>query len=176
MTDKAIRTYEGLFLFPQSAVSNMQAAVDHVNSILDRSEAEVLAFSKWEERRLAYDIKGNKRGVYFLTYFKVATDRLANIERDCNLSEQLLRAMVTQADHIPAEVIEASEGRAQIADEIKLRAERGEEESRPKVTATSREALKAEEASKAEAPAEDAVAEEAPASETETETTETSAE
>ena len=50
--------------------------------------------------------------------------------------------------------------REAIADEIKLRAERGEEESRPKVTATSREALKAEEASKAEAPAEDAVAEE----------------
>ena len=54
MTDTPTSIYEGLFLFPQSAVSNMQGAVDHVNSILDRAGAEVLAFSKWEERRLAY--------------------------------------------------------------------------------------------------------------------------
>ena len=121
MTDTPTSIYEGLFLFPQSAVSNMQGAVDHVNSILDRAGAEVLAFSKWEERRLAYDIKGNKRGVYFLTYFKVDHDKLSMIERDCNLSEQLLRSLVTRADHVPAEVIEGSEGRSQIADEIKLR-------------------------------------------------------
>lgn len=172
MTDKAIRTYEGLFLFPQSAVSNMQAAVDHVNSILDRSEAEVLAFSKWEERRLAYDIKGNKRGVYFLAYFKVATDRLANIERDCNLSEQLLRAMVTQADHIPAEVIEASEGRAQIADEIKLR-DAPQDTEAPKAviergdarTPAAEAPAAVAEAPAAEAPAAEAPAAEAPAAE-----------
>ena len=121
MTDTRTSTYEGLFLFPQSAAGDMQAAVDHVTSILDRADAEVVALSKWEERRLAYDIKGNKRGIYFLAYFKADHERLAGIERDCNLSEQLLRALVTKADHIPAEIIEGSEGRAQLADEIKLR-------------------------------------------------------
>ena len=132
MSDKSMRTYEGLFLFPQAAVGDMQAAVDHVSSILDRADAEVLALSKWEERRLAYDIKGNKRGIYFLAYFKASNDKLANIERDCNLSEQMLRALVTRADHIPQEAIEGSEGRAQLADEIKLR-ETSEETEAPKV-------------------------------------------
>lgn len=131
MSDKTKRTYEGLFLFPQSAVGDMQAAIDHVNSILERADAEVLALSKWDERRLAYDIKGNKRGVYFLTYFKVENDKLAGIERDCNLSEQLLRALVTRADHIPNELIEGAEGRDQLADEIKMR-EMPEEGDAPK--------------------------------------------
>ncbi|MCH2144827.1 MAG: 30S ribosomal protein S6 [Phycisphaerales bacterium] len=121
MTDTPTSTYEGLFLFPQAVISDMQAAVDHVNSLLDRAGAEVIAMSKWDERRLAYDIKGNKRGVYFLAYFKAAHDKLAGLERDCNLSEQLLRALVTRADHVPAELIESAEGRAQIADEIKMR-------------------------------------------------------
>ena len=49
MTDTPTSTYEGLFLFPQSAASDMQAAVDHVTSILDRADAEVIALSKWEE-------------------------------------------------------------------------------------------------------------------------------
>jgi small subunit ribosomal protein S6 len=115
-------TYEGLFLFPQSAVSDLQAAADHVQEILHRAGAEIISFKKWEERRLAYEIRGNKRGLYFLTYFKASSDKLVGIERDCSLSESLLRAMVTRADHITPEMMEAAEGRQQLADEIKLRA------------------------------------------------------
>jgi small subunit ribosomal protein S6 len=114
-------TYEGLFLFPQSAVSDLQAAADHVLEILHRAGAEIISFKKWEERRLAYEIRGNKRGLYFLTYFKANSDKLVGIERDCSLSETLLRAMVTRADHITPEMMEAAEGRQQLADEIKLR-------------------------------------------------------
>ena len=69
------------------------------------------------------EIKGNKRGVYFLAYFRVDPAKLTGLERDCNLSEQLLRSMVVRADHVPSETVEAAEGRAQLADEIKLRSE-----------------------------------------------------
>lgn len=113
--------YEGLFLFPQSAVSDLQSAADHVLEILDRGGAQVISFKKWDERRLAYEVRGNKRGLYFLVYFQADGSRLAHIERDCNLSEKLLRAMITRADHVSPEAMEAAEGRSQLADEIKLR-------------------------------------------------------
>ncbi len=117
-----IYTYEGMFLFPQSAVADLQAAADHVTEILNRAGAEIISFKKWDERRLAYEVKGNKRGLYFLVYFKAKGAKVANIERDCSLSEKLLRAMVTRADHLPEDVMQAAEGRQQLADEIKLRA------------------------------------------------------
>jgi small subunit ribosomal protein S6 len=117
-----IYSYEGLFLFPQSAVADLQAAADHVTEILNRAGAEIISFKKWDERRLAYEIKGNKRGLYFLVYFKAKGAKLASLERDCNLSEKLLRAMITRADHVLPEVMQAAEGRQQLADEIKLRA------------------------------------------------------
>lgn len=123
MAEDTKRIYEGLFLFPQSASGNLQGALDHVNDLLNRAEAEVVSLAKWDERRLAYEIKGNKRGVYFLSYFKAMPERLIGLERDCNLSEQLLRAMMTRADHIPSETIEASEGRERLSDEIKLKAQ-----------------------------------------------------
>ncbi|MAC20562.1 MAG: 30S ribosomal protein S6 [Phycisphaerae bacterium] len=172
MTEVRINMYEGMFLFPQTATADLAGAVAHIESILERAGAELVSICKWDERRLAYDIKGNKRGLYLLTYFKSERSRISGIERDCNLSEQLLRAMVVRADQIPTEEIEAANGREALADEIKLRAERGDEEERPKVTAVSRESLKAEEASqRAEeaaeadeaapaAPAEEAAAEE----------------
>lgn len=115
-------TYEGLFLFPQAAVADLQTASDHVLEILNRAEAEVLAFKKWDERRLAYEVQGNKRGLYFLVYFKTKGSKLAHIERDCNLSEKMLRALITRADHLLEDVMKAAEGRQQLSDEIKLRA------------------------------------------------------
>lgn len=114
--------YEGLFLFPQAAVADLQAAADHVLEILNRAHAQVISFKKWDERRLAYEVKGNKRGLYFLAYFTVKGSKLHQIERDCNLSEKLLRSMITRADHVTDEMVQAAEGRAQLADEIKLRA------------------------------------------------------
>lgn len=123
MSNERIRTYEGMFLFPQSATANLQAAVDHVKEILDRCGATIVSFRKWDDRRLAYEIDGNKRGVYFLAYFTAPTTTLAEIERRCNLSEEILRTMVTSAEHIPDEIIEANEGQADLAAEIKLRGE-----------------------------------------------------
>jgi len=122
MSDERTTTYEGFFLFPQAVAANLQGAIDHLEELLKRVDAEVVSLRKWDERRLAYEIKGNKRGVYFLVYFRADPARLTDLERGCNLSEQLLRSMVTRADHIPAEEIEAADGRAQLADEIRLRA------------------------------------------------------
>lgn len=123
MSERRYYNYEGLFLFPQAATSDLQAAADHVQSVLQRAETEIIAFRKWDDRRLAYEIAGNKRGVYFLVYFKAPADKLAGLERDCNLSEQMLRALITRADHLTLEQMQATEGREQLQDEIRLRAE-----------------------------------------------------
>ncbi|MFM1867401.1 MAG: hypothetical protein RL591_809 [Planctomycetota bacterium] len=121
MSETRINAYEGMFLFPQTVAADLQSAADHVLEILSKGGAEIVSLCKWDERRLAYDIKGNKRGVYFLTYFKCDAQKLASIERDARLSEKLLRSMITRADHLTADQMAAMEGRQQLADEIALR-------------------------------------------------------
>ena len=121
MAETRINAYEGMFLFPQTVSADLQSAADHVLETLSKGGAEVISLCKWDERRLAYDIKGNKRGVYFLTYFKCDAQKLTLIERDCRLSEKLLRSMITRADHVSAEQMLAREGRQQLADESALR-------------------------------------------------------
>lgn len=138
MTQDRISTYEGLFLFPQSAAADLQGAVDHLKGLLDRASAEIISFCKWDERKLAYEIKGNKRGVYFLTYFKAPASSLVTLEHHCNLSEQLLRFMITKADLIPQETIMAAEGQSQLSDEIRLRAEKSSESGAEGAVETSR--------------------------------------
>ena len=161
-------TYEGLFLFPASVATDLKAASDHVYELLARADAKVISFAKWDERRLAYDIKGNKRGIYFLTYFTAAADQIANIEKGCNLSERLLRGMVTRADHVTQEQIEEADGQASLADEIKLRDQGPETTATDAAPETAPEPTAKMETVVDEEPVAQAVVAEAPSENTET--------
>ena len=119
-----VYTYEGMFLIGQSQTGDLGAIIQHIDEIMQRGHATVIAMKKWDERRLAYEIKGQKRGLYILVYFKAPGDSLAHIERDCNLSEKILRAMVIRADHLTEDEMKAHEGRAELMAEAKLRAEK----------------------------------------------------
>ncbi|HMN96533.1 MAG TPA: 30S ribosomal protein S6 [Phycisphaerales bacterium] len=122
MTEIRINCYEALVLFPQSAASDLQGCADHIREIVDRAEGELLGLRKWDERRLAYDIAGNKRGIYFLAYFKARANAMSGIERDLNLSERVLRSLVVRAENMTEEQMRSADGREQLADEARLRA------------------------------------------------------
>lgn len=119
--DHTIYPYEAMFVFPQAQTANLGAAVDHVMEILNRAEAEVIAFTKWGERNLATPIANNKRGLFLLAFFHVRGAKLAGIERDANLSEMIVRFLITRADHLTEDEMRAWDGRDQLTAEIRLR-------------------------------------------------------
>lgn len=121
MSENKNHSYELLVLFPQSASADLQACADYIREILDRAAVELLALRKWDERRLAYDIRGNKRGLYFLAYFSGPGSSLVKIERDFNLSERVLRTLVLRVEDKSEDELRATDGREQLADEIRLR-------------------------------------------------------
>ncbi len=173
MSENLTHTYEGLFLLPQSAGTDLGAASEHVQELLTKNGAEIVSFSKWEERRLAYEIKGNKRGVYFLSYFSIAADQMAALDRACGLSETLLRFLITRADQIDAMEMESTEGRDSLKEEIAqraLQAETGTTDAGIRATTRSDREIaetatqEADEAPSPDAPAQ-AIAPEAPAQE-----------
>jgi small subunit ribosomal protein S6 len=122
MAEARVNLYEGLFLLnQQSASADFGGTVDFVRQVFQRAEAELLVLRKWDERKLAYEVKGQKRGVYLLAYFRARGTQIANIERDCNLSEQILRALILKADHIGELELEAAKQGAELSLEAKLR-------------------------------------------------------
>jgi len=120
-TTTTVRQYESMFVFPQAVTADLTAASSHVTDTITRHGGTIVSMTKWDERRLAYDIKGNKRGVYILAFFRVLSSKLSAIERDCNLSEKLLRSMVTRADHLTEEQLRNAEAMQRTADEARLR-------------------------------------------------------
>ncbi len=99
-------TYEGMFLL-DPAGNDFESAGEAVRNILDRSEAEILALKPWEERRLAYEILGKRKGLYILTYFKADPTRIVEIEHDCQLNEKILRLLVLHCENLSETEINA---------------------------------------------------------------------
>ena len=117
-------TYEAMFLVSQAAATDLAGVIDHINHLFERAGATVLAMSKWDERRLAFEIDKQKRGIFLLTYFTANRDAIGGLERDCNLSEILMRMLVIRADHLTEEEMRATDGREELAVEATLRAEK----------------------------------------------------
>ena len=127
MTTTETRTgkYEAMFLFPQAASADMNGAMDHIKECLSKGDATLCSLVKWDERRLAYDVKGNKRGVYFLARFTAETRKVKEIERDCRLSEKMLRALVIRNDDLTEEEMQNASAAQRTMDEARLREEGG---------------------------------------------------
>ena len=117
-------TYEAMFLVSQAAATDLAGVIDHINHLFERAGATVLAMSKWDERRLAFEIDKQKRGIYLLTYFTANRDAIGGLERDCNPSEILMRMLVIRADHLTEEEMRATDAREELAVEATLRAEK----------------------------------------------------
>lgn len=91
--------YECMFLLDPTKVSgDVPGAAKQLHGILEKHNAELLASRPWDERRLAYPIGTHKKGLYYLTYFRVEGPALAKIRADVALNETVLRMMVLKID------------------------------------------------------------------------------
>jgi len=100
------RVYEGMFLVDSAlAASDWDGVIGAIERILGRAGAEVLSVRKWDERKLEYEIQRKSRGTYILTYFNASSDKIGGIERDVQLSEQVLRVLILRGDHVTPEVM-----------------------------------------------------------------------
>lgn len=91
--------YEGMFLLDNSKTSgDWDKASKLVHGILERHEADVLASRPWDERTLVFPVKGHKRGMYLLTYFRAEGSRISLIEHDCRINEAILRQLILRVE------------------------------------------------------------------------------
>jgi small subunit ribosomal protein S6 len=101
--------YEAMFLLPSGAGSDLDATLKLVRGIIERHEGKVIVLKKWDERKLAYELLRQKRGLYVIAYFHAPGTAVSAIERDVNLSDQILRVLVTTADHLNEQEMNAVE-------------------------------------------------------------------
>lgn len=125
-TDRSYH-YEAMFLIGQATAADLGSVINHIDELLNRAGAKLIAMAKWDERRLAYEIDKQKRGLYIIAYFEAPASKMAQFDRDCQLSETIMRVLTTRADHLTLEEMQAADGRDALLSEAKLRADRASE-------------------------------------------------
>ncbi len=58
--------------------------------------AEIKKIAPWERRRLAYEIKGKRDGIYILAELRAAPATIVELENQLKVSEQVLRHLVVR--------------------------------------------------------------------------------
>ena len=101
-----LNQYEAMFLFDPTFATSFENCEGEIKRIMARAEAEIVFCRKWDERRLTYKIKGRKRGAYVLVYFNAPPGKIASLERDVLLSENVLRVLILRADGVTPDLME----------------------------------------------------------------------
>src|SRR4051794_31827196 len=87
--------YEAMFLFPPPGTTDLEAMVASARGMIERHGGTVLHIKRWDERKLAYEIRKQKRGTYIIAYYQGPGASVGAIERDVNLSEDIIRVLIT---------------------------------------------------------------------------------
>ena len=113
------REYEAMFLLDNAAsAADFEATAGIVDQILTRAGATIVQKEKWDERKLAYEIRGHKRATYYLAYFRAPTDAVAKIRIDAGLSEKVIRSLILVLEEpIEVHVKKRAEERERLAEE-----------------------------------------------------------
>lgn len=78
---------------------------DRVQAILDRStrsitgaEGQIVKVSPWGRRRLAYPIGAYREGSYYIVLFDAPPAAIDELERGLNITEEVMRHLVTHIE------------------------------------------------------------------------------
>ena len=91
--------YERMFILDPAKYSRDSVALStQISDLITQHGGTILAARVWDERKLAFPIKGHKKGLYWLTYFKMESANLAAMERQCTISDDIIRKLVLKVD------------------------------------------------------------------------------
>jgi small subunit ribosomal protein S6 len=86
--------YEGLFILDSNKFArDRENLTRDVEGLVGAAGGELLVSRLWEERRLAFPIKGQRKGSYWLMYFRMPTQQLKELTRACEIHDPILRQM-----------------------------------------------------------------------------------
>jgi small subunit ribosomal protein S6 len=104
------RNYELMFIAsPELSDEGLEALVERIQRYLEGINAEILSFRSWGMRRLAYIIKGQREGRYYLVHFAADPEMVNDLDQNLRIVEEVLRHLVTRTEGPIPEVLEPPE-------------------------------------------------------------------
>ena len=95
----AQNVYENLVILDSNKYAQNPAEMGaQIPNLVGKFGGEVLVSRLWTEQKLAYPIDGHKKGTYWLTYFRLDSQKLVEFSREIRINETILREMTLKVD------------------------------------------------------------------------------
>ena len=94
-----VKHYETMFILkPTLTEEETVAQIALVKSNIEKNGGEVVSFEDIGTRPLAYEIQKNKRGYYYVIYFRAPANSILELERNYRINEELIRFIFIKYD------------------------------------------------------------------------------
>ena len=95
----ARNVYEAMFILDSTRFGRDPDGISsQLVDMIQKAGGEILVSRLWEERRLAYPIKGQRKGTYWLIYLNLDGLKLAGLRRQFDITETILRFLFLKID------------------------------------------------------------------------------
>ncbi len=104
--------YEGMFIFDANRLArDPQGLPGEVAKMIEEAGGDLEVSRLWEERRLAYPIKGQRKGAYWITYFHLPPEQVASLTKQFEIKDGILRQLfVRLPESLVQPIIEHAKG------------------------------------------------------------------
>jgi small subunit ribosomal protein S6 len=94
---QAVRRYElMLVLRPDAPDERASAVIDRTTRYVVAEGGQIVKVAPWGRRRLAYPIDRYREGSYHIVVFEAPAEAIAELERSLQITEDVLRYLVTR--------------------------------------------------------------------------------
>lgn len=94
-----VRSYEALYIVrPSLDDEQVIATMEKYKVVAEGQGAEVESVNRWDKRVLAYDVKGEREGIYVLMNFKSEPKAADELGRLFKIADDVIRHIVVRTD------------------------------------------------------------------------------
>jgi len=94
--------YESIFIVrPSLPDEESQKLIDKMKGVLEKSGAAVLKTENWGKKKLAYEVRRERKGVFIYFYFKSEGNTIQELERSYRLEDGVIKFLTVRLEHEP---------------------------------------------------------------------------
>jgi small subunit ribosomal protein S6 len=94
-----IRKYEAFYIVPATmSDAEVQQIADRYKGVVEQQGGTVESATKWDKRKLAYELNGHKEGNYVLMNFSADSKAISEVDRLMRINEDIIRHRIFKLD------------------------------------------------------------------------------
>jgi small subunit ribosomal protein S6 len=98
-----MQLYESIFIIrPSLSDDDTNKLIEKMKGLIEKTGASLLILENWGKKKLAYEIKRERRGTFVYLHFKAAGNVVSELEHAYRLEDSVLKFLTVRLEHPPA--------------------------------------------------------------------------